>query len=147
MGLPVVMEQERTLRRPPPVFVGFSCALHRDAPANVWRLEGPKLGRTVVRPALNVRFGSVTTDGPVLTHGSVRVTWLLGSQTAAHATIHVTATFGHDQPAAVRDVLVAMANRRRRPPESVPELFDHMRGTFPHALAALEAAIGAPSSR
>jgi hypothetical protein len=80
------------------VFVGFSCALHRDAPANVWRLEGPKLGRTVARPALNVRFGSVTTDGPVLTHGSVRVTWLLGSQTAAHATIHVTATLGHDQP-------------------------------------------------
>lgn len=50
-------------------------------------------------------------------------------------------------PVAVRDVFVAMANRRRRPPESVPELFDHMRGTFPHALAALEAAIGPPSSR
>lgn len=49
--------------------------------------------------------------------------------------------------AAVRDVLVDMANRRRRPPESVPELFGHMRVTFPHALAALEAAIGPPFSR
>jgi hypothetical protein len=107
------MEQERTLRRLPPVFVGFSCALHRDAPANVWRLEGPKLGRTVARPALNVRFGSVTTDGPVLTHGSVRVTWLLGSQTAAHATIHVTATLGHDQP------IKREGSLRRSPPRRV----------------------------
>lgn len=50
-------------------------------------------------------------------------------------------------PPAVRDVLVAMANRRRQPPESVLELFDHMRRTFPRALAALDAAIGPPSSR
>lgn len=49
-------------------------------------------------------------------------------------------------PAAVRDVLTAIANRRHQPPKSVPELFDHMRGTFPQALAALEGALGPPSS-
>jgi hypothetical protein len=43
-------------------------------------------------------------------------------------------------PAAVRDVFVAIANRRR-PPESVAELVNNMRGTFPPALAALDAAI------
>ena len=49
-------------------------------------------------------------------------------------------------PAAVRNVLVAMANRRRRPPETLPELVDLMRGTFSHAIATLEDAIGPPLS-
>lgn len=45
-------------------------------------------------------------------------------------------------PVAVRDVLVAVASRRRRPPQRTPELVEQMRPTFPRAFAALEESVG-----
>ena len=45
-------------------------------------------------------------------------------------------------PMAVREVLVTAATRRRRPPQSTPELVEHMRPTFPTAFTALEEAVG-----
>ncbi len=48
-------------------------------------------------------------------------------------------------PLAVREALIAIATRRIRPPQSTPELVEHMRSTFPFALTALQTMIGPAS--
>jgi len=48
-------------------------------------------------------------------------------------------------PLAIRDVLVVVASRRRRPPQSTPELVAHMRLNFAQAFAALEESVGPAS--
>lgn len=49
-------------------------------------------------------------------------------------------------PMSVRDVLVAAASKRMRPPQSTPELVEQMRPMFPVAFAALEQLVGPPES-